>query len=72
MYPFFFTFTNSGDPDEMQHYAEFHLGLHCKSVCKSIRLGDSRKINCGHASHHASLVNVADQKFKIVQIIEYC
>ena len=24
-----FTFTNSIDPDEMQHYAAFHLGLHC-------------------------------------------
>ena len=26
---FFFTFTNSVDPDEMHHYAAFHLGLHC-------------------------------------------
>ena len=25
----FFTFTNCEDPDEMQHYAAFHLGLHC-------------------------------------------
>ena len=25
----FFTITNSVDPDEMQHYAAFHLGLHC-------------------------------------------
>ena len=24
-----FTFTNSVDPDEMQHYAEFHMDLHC-------------------------------------------
>ena len=24
-----FTFTDSADPDEMQHYAAFHLGLHC-------------------------------------------
>ena len=24
-----FKFTNSVDPDEMQHYAAFHLGLHC-------------------------------------------
>ena len=23
------TFTNSVDPDEMQHYAAFHLGLQC-------------------------------------------
>ena len=25
----FFTFINSVDPDEMPHYAAFHLGLHC-------------------------------------------
>ena len=25
----FFTFTNSADPDEMQHYAAFYLGRHC-------------------------------------------
>ena len=25
----FFTFTNSVDPDEMQHCAAFHLDLHC-------------------------------------------
>ena len=25
----FFTLTNSVDPDEMQHYAAFHLGLYC-------------------------------------------
>ena len=24
-----FTFTNSVNPDEMQHYAAFHLVLHC-------------------------------------------
>ena len=24
-----FTFANSVDPDEMQCYATFHLGLHC-------------------------------------------
>ena len=24
-----FTFTNSVDPDEMQHNAAFHQGLHC-------------------------------------------
>ena len=24
-----FTSTKSVDPDEMQHYAAFHLGLHC-------------------------------------------
>ena len=24
-----FTFTNRVDPDEMQHYAAFHLGLYC-------------------------------------------
>ena len=25
----FFTFTNSVDPNEMQHHAAIHLGLHC-------------------------------------------
>ena len=25
----FYIFTNSEDPDEMQHYSAFHLGLHC-------------------------------------------
>ena len=25
----FLIFTNSADPDEMQHCAAFHLGLHC-------------------------------------------
>ena len=24
-----FTYTNSVDPDEMQHYAAFYLGPHC-------------------------------------------
>ena len=28
-----FTLTNSVDPDEMLHYAAFHLGLHCLSMC---------------------------------------
>ena len=23
------TFTNNLDPDEIQHYAAFHLGIHC-------------------------------------------
>ena len=26
-----FTFTNSVDPDEMPHFAAFHLGFHCFS-----------------------------------------
>ena len=25
----FFTFSNSVDPDEMQHYVAFNQGLHC-------------------------------------------
>ena len=25
----FLILANSADPDEMQHYAAFHLGLHC-------------------------------------------
>ena len=36
----FFTLTNSVDPDEMQHYAAFHLG---STVCKSTHLGGSLK-----------------------------
>ena len=35
-----FTFTNSKDPGEMQHYAAFHLGLHCFET--STRLGVCR------------------------------
>ena len=34
-----FIFTNSGDPDEMQHNAAFHLGL---TVCYLTRLGGSK------------------------------
>ena len=30
------TFTNSGDPDEMQHKAAFHQGLHCFKRVKKI------------------------------------
>ena len=26
---FFYILANSADPDEMQHYAAFHQGLHC-------------------------------------------
>ena len=29
-----FTLTNSVDPDEMQHYATFHLDLQCLSSTK--------------------------------------
>ena len=28
---FFSTLAKIADPDEMQHYAAFHLGLHCLS-----------------------------------------
>ena len=35
----FFNSANSAEPDEMQHYAAFHLGLHC---LHGIRLGVSR------------------------------
>ena len=28
-----FTFTNSVDPDGMQHFAPFHLDLHCLQKC---------------------------------------
>ena len=29
------TLTNSEDPDEMQHYAAFHQGLHCEGKKRS-------------------------------------
>ena len=28
---------NSADPDEMQHYAAFHLGLHCQSTLIGVK-----------------------------------
>ena len=34
-----FTFTNSVGPDEMQHYAAFHLGLHCLQKYHEMLLG---------------------------------
>ena len=42
----FSTLTNSVDPDEMQHYAAFHLGLHClqKSL---IRVFSDTKVEFG-------------------------
>ena len=33
----FFMLTNSVNPDELQHYAAFHLGLHC--LKETTRLG---------------------------------
>ena len=47
----FFTFTNSVDPDEMQHHATFHLGLQitvCKSTC--LRVSRIQKVNGASAS----------------------
>ena len=29
----YFVFANSANPDEMLHYVEFHLGLHCLQRC---------------------------------------
>ena len=29
---------NSAGPDEMQHYAAFHLGLYCLPECSSIQM----------------------------------
>ena len=37
----FLNFTNSVDPDEMQHFAAFHLGLHCLQKYSFSRLGVS-------------------------------
>ena len=39
----FFTFTNSVDPDEMQHNAAFYLGFH---FLKKYSLGVSPFTNC--------------------------
>ena len=30
------TFANSENPDEMQHNAEFHQGLHCLLILKKL------------------------------------
>ena len=38
----FFTFTNSVVPDEMQHYAAFHLVLHCLQKYSFRRLQNSK------------------------------
>ena len=43
----FFTFTNSVDPDEMQHYAAFHLDLHCLQKC-SFRPSLKNRFVCCH------------------------
>ena len=39
----FFCFTNSVDPDEMQHYAAFHLGLHSLSK-NSVRVSSIQRV----------------------------
>ena len=41
-----FTFTNSVDPDEIQHYAAFHLGLHClqKNLFRGFPITKARKL----------------------------
>ena len=35
------TLTNSKDPDEMQHNAAFHQGLHCLQKVKNIFLQEN-------------------------------
>ena len=51
----FVTFTNSVDPDEVQHHAAFHLGF---TVCKSAYLGVFRiqrlKVEMGVFSFHSN------------------
>ena len=44
-----FTFANSVDPDEMQHNAAFHLGLHC--LQKYSFRGFSNKSYCSQTGH---------------------
>ena len=34
-----FVLANSADPDEMLHYAAFHLGLHCLSHYAAFHMG---------------------------------
>ena len=33
-----FKLANSADPDEMPHYAAFHLGFHCKSIHSGVSI----------------------------------
>ena len=46
---------NTADPDEMQHIAAFHLGLHCLpqnpfrvSSISSIKQKSGTSVSCGH------------------------
>ena len=38
----FFTYTNSVDPDETQHYAAFHLGLRCLQMYSFISIPNAK------------------------------
>ena len=38
----YFVLANSADPDEMLHYAAFHLGLHCLPNCPFRGLGSTK------------------------------
>ena len=50
----FITFTNSVDPDEMQHYAAFHLGLHCLQNT-SLEVSRIQRVKKGGGGHSYSL-----------------
>ena len=42
----FFTFSKSVDPDEMQHFAAFHLGLHCLQKYSFRGFGRIQRVKC--------------------------
>ena len=52
----FFTITNSVDPDEMQHDAAFHLGLHFLSECPFMGFPVYKGLTI-HNYHHLSACN---------------
>ena len=57
----FIYLTNGVDPDEMQHYAAFHLGLSCFAVCKSTSLGVSPNLKgYAHLSQGLTLCILID------------
>ena len=42
----FFTLANSVGPDEIQHYAAFHLGLHCLPKYSFRGFSNTKGLNC--------------------------
>ena len=46
----FITFTNIEDQGEMQHYAAFHLGLHCLQKYLFRGFSEFQRVKRGHIS----------------------